>query len=86
MKIITRVLMVLKARKTNVNLFLLIREIYHKAEASIAATSSTKEKTIMWNQKLGHMPEKNLKILPYQKLLYGLTKVSLPFYEDCIIS
>jgi hypothetical protein len=66
--------MVLKARKTNVNLFLLIREIYHKAEASIAATSSTKEKTIMWNQKLGHMPEKNLKILPYQSYSMGLQR------------
>jgi len=66
--------MVLKARKTNVNLFLLIREIYHKAEASIASTSSTKEKTIMWNQKLGHIPEKNLKILPYQSYSMGLQR------------
>jgi len=32
------------------------------------------------------MSEKGLKILSDQKLLPGLTKVTLPFYEHCVTS
>jgi len=62
-KIIKGALVVLKARKIIANFFMLIGEIYHEADASIASFSSTEEKTVMWHQKLGHVLEKSLKIL-----------------------
>jgi hypothetical protein len=86
MKIIKRALMVLKARKIVANLFVLIRETHHEVDASIASASSLEEKMMMWHKKLGHMSEKGLKILSDQKLLHGLTNVTLPFCEHCIIS
>jgi hypothetical protein len=86
MKIIKKVLVVLKARKIAANLFVLMRETHHKVEASIASTSPSEEKMMMWHQQLGHMLEKGLKILSDQKLLPGLTKVTLPFCEHCVIS
>jgi len=55
MKIIKKVLVVLKARKIAANLFVLMRETHHKVEASIASTSPSEEKTMIWHQKLGHM-------------------------------
>ncbi|GJY25300.1 gag-pol polyprotein [Tanacetum coccineum] len=36
--------------------------------------------------KLGHMSEQGMKILVERKLLHGLTNVSLPFCEHCVIS
>jgi hypothetical protein len=78
-KIVKRMLVVLKARKIATNLFMLIGETYHKADASIASADFIKDKTMMWHQKLGHMLEKGMKILFYQKLLHGLIKISLPF-------
>jgi len=86
MKIIKRALMVLKARKIAANLFVIMREIYHEVEASIVSASPLEEKMMMWHQKLGHMSEKGLKILSNQKLLHGLTNVTLPFCEHCVIS
>jgi hypothetical protein len=77
---------VLKARKTVANMFVLMGETHHEAEASIASASPAEEKTMMWHQKLGHMSEKSLKILSDQKLLPGLTKVTLPFCEHCVTS
>ena len=44
------------------------------------------ELTMRWHRKLGHMLEKELKILFDQKLLLGLKTISLPFSEHCIIS
>jgi hypothetical protein len=78
-KIVRGMLVVLKARKMAANLFMLIGETYHKADASIASANSIKDKTMMWHQKLGHMLEKGMKILFDQKLLHGLTKIYLPF-------
>ena len=78
--------MVLKARKTVANMFVLMRETHHGAEASISSASPAEEKTMMWHQKLGHMSEKGLKFLSDQKLLPGLTKVTLPFCEHCVTS
>ena len=78
--------MVLKARKIVANLFVLMGETYHEAEASIASASPAEEKTMMWHKKLGHMSEKCLKILYDQKLLPRLTKVTLPFCEHCVTS
>jgi hypothetical protein len=86
MKIIKRAMMVLKARKTVANMFVLMGETHHRAEASITLASPAEEKTMMWHQKLGHMSEKGLKVLSDQKLLPGLTKVTLPFYEHCVTS
>ncbi|GKB97018.1 retrovirus-related pol polyprotein from transposon TNT 1-94 [Tanacetum coccineum] len=37
-------------------------------------------------KKLGHMSEQGMKIVVERKLLAGLTKVSLPFCEHCVIS
>lgn len=86
MKIVKGALVVLKARKTVANMFVLMGETHHEAEASIASASPAEEKTMMWHQKLGHMSEKGLKVLSDQKLLPGLTKVTLPFCEHCVTS
>jgi len=86
MKIIKRALVVLKARKIAANVFMLIRETHHEVEASIASSSPSEEKTMMWHKKLGHMSKKGLKILSNKKLLHGLTKVTVPFCEHCVIS
>jgi hypothetical protein len=83
MKIVKEALVVLKARKIVANL---IVETHHEADASIALASPTKEKTMMWHKKLGHMSKKGLKILSDQKLLLALTKVTLPFYEHYVTS
>jgi hypothetical protein len=84
MKIVKGALVVLKARKIAANLFVLMRETHHEAEASIASASPAEEKTMMWHQKLGHMSEKGLKILSDKKLLPGLTKVTLPFVSTVL--
>jgi hypothetical protein len=65
MKIVKGALVVLKARKTVANMFVLMGETHHGAAASIASASSAEEKTMMWHQKLGHMSEKGLKVLSY---------------------
>nr|GEV45567.1 Gag-Pol polyprotein [Tanacetum cinerariifolium] len=49
-----------------------------------AATANESRKR--YTDKLGHMLEQGMKILVKRKLLPGLTKVSLPFYEHCVIS
>jgi hypothetical protein len=86
MKIVKGALVVLKARKTVANMFVLMGETHHGAEASIASASPAEEKTMTWHQKLGHMSEKGLKVLSDQKLLPGLTKVTLPFCEHRVTS
>ena len=79
-------IVVLKAEKIAANLYMLKGETHQEATISIASISSTEKVTIMWHQKLGHMSEKGLKVLFYQKLILGLTKVSLPFCEHCVTS
>ncbi|KAG6780349.1 hypothetical protein POTOM_013203 [Populus tomentosa] len=74
MKIIQGALVVLKARKTVANMFVLMGETHYGAKASIASSNPAEEKTMMWHQKLGHMSEKGLKVLSDQKLLLELTK------------
>ena len=86
MKIIKGALVVLKARKTVANMFVLIGETHHRVEASIASASLVEEKTMMWHKKQGLMSEKGLKVLSNQKLLPGLTKVTLPFCEHYVTS
>ncbi|KAL4271938.1 hypothetical protein GQ457_13G028490 [Hibiscus cannabinus] len=45
-----------------------------------------KDPAMLWHQKLGHMSEQGMKFLVEQRLLPGLTKVSLPLCEHCITS
>jgi hypothetical protein len=86
MKIIKGALVVLKARKTVANMFVLMGETHHETEVSIASASPAEEKTMMWHKTLGHMSEKGLKILSDQKLLPRLIKVTLPICEHCVTS
>ena len=86
LKIIKGALVVLKAEKIVANLYMLKKKTHQKAFTSIASTSSAEEMTTMWHQKLGHMSEKGLKVLFDQKLIPGLTKVSLPFCEHYVTS
>ena len=48
MKIVKGALVVLKVRKTVVNMFVLMGEIYKGAEVLIVSVSSAEEKTMMW--------------------------------------
>ena len=86
MKIIKKALVVLKTKKIAANLYMLKRKTHQKVTALIASTSFAEEMMTMWHQKLGHMSEKGLKVLFDQKLIPGLTKVSLPFCEFCVTS
>ena len=86
MKIVRSALVVLKARKIAPNLFMLMGETYLEAQASIALVGTVEEMMMMWHKRLGHMSEKGLKVLSDRKLLPGLTKVSLPLCEHCVVS
>ncbi|KAE8681994.1 Leucine-rich repeat extensin-like protein 3 [Hibiscus syriacus] len=44
------------------------------------------DSAMLWHQKLRHMSEQGMKVLVEQKLLPGLTKVSLTLCEHCITS
>ncbi|GJV90696.1 gag-pol polyprotein [Tanacetum coccineum] len=61
-------------------------EIIEEAKALVASHSPSHVVAVTWHQKLGHMSEQGMKILVKRNLLPGLTKVSLPFYEHCVIS
>lgn len=86
MKIVKGTLVVMKAEKVAANLYMLMGETHKEAELAVAVSSSGEESTMLWHRKLGHMTERGLKILSERKLLPGLTKVSLPFCEHCVIS
>ncbi|GKD47751.1 gag-pol polyprotein [Tanacetum coccineum] len=86
MKIIKGALVLMKGEKVAANLYQLKGEIIKEAEASVALHSQSHRVAVTWHQKLGHMSEQGMKILVERKLLPGLTKVSLPFYEHCVIS
>ena len=86
LKIIKGAIVVLKAKNIVANLYMFKEETHQEVIASIASTSSVEEMTTMWHQKLSHMLEKGLKVLSDQKLILGLTKVSLPFCEYCVTS
>ena len=83
-KIVRGVLVLMKAKKINANLFVLKGEILE--EAYTCVVSNREESTMMWYLKLGHMSEQDLKILSERKLLSGLKSVSLSFCEDCFTS
>ncbi|GJZ65614.1 retrovirus-related pol polyprotein from transposon TNT 1-94 [Tanacetum coccineum] len=57
-----------------------------KAEASVASHSPSHTVAVTWHQKFRHMSEQGMKILVEIKILPGLTKVSLPLSEHCVIS
>ncbi|KAE8670544.1 hypothetical protein F3Y22_tig00112127pilonHSYRG00101 [Hibiscus syriacus] len=77
-------LVVLKGEKITANLYMLKGETLLEAEAFVASCSS--DSAMLWHQKLGHMSEQGMKVLVEQKLLPGLTKISLPLCEHCITS
>ncbi|KAE8715251.1 hypothetical protein F3Y22_tig00110184pilonHSYRG00012 [Hibiscus syriacus] len=79
-----RALVVIKGEKIAANLYILKRETLLEAEASVASCSS--DSAMLWHQKLGHMSEQGMKVLVEQKLLPGLTKLSLTLCEHCITS
>ncbi|KAK8504617.1 hypothetical protein V6N11_019205 [Hibiscus sabdariffa] len=84
MKMFHGALVVMKGAKIAANLYMLKGETLQEAEASVASCSS--DPAMLWHQKLGHMSEQGMKVLVEQKLLPGLTKVSLPLCEHCITS
>ncbi|GJW01215.1 retrovirus-related pol polyprotein from transposon TNT 1-94 [Tanacetum coccineum] len=86
MKIIKGALVLMRGEKVAANLYQLKGEIMKEAEASVASHSPSHRVAVTWHQKLGHMSEQGMKILVERKLLPGLTKVSLPFCEHCVIS
>ncbi|GJR87092.1 retrovirus-related pol polyprotein from transposon TNT 1-94 [Tanacetum coccineum] len=86
MKIIKGALVLMRGKKVVANLYQLKGEIMEEAEASVASHSPSHRVAITWHQKLGHMSEQGMKILVERKLLPGLTNVSLPFCEHCVIS
>ncbi|GJW36959.1 gag-pol polyprotein [Tanacetum coccineum] len=86
MKIIKGALVLMRGEKVAANLYQLKGEIMEEAEASVASHSPSHRVAVTWHQKLGHMSEQGMKILVERKLLPGLTKVSLPFCEHCVIS
>nr|GEV68187.1 hypothetical protein [Tanacetum cinerariifolium] len=86
MKIIKGVLVLMKGEKVAANLYQLKREIIEEAEASVASHSPSQRVAVSWHLKLRHMSKQGMKILVERKLILGLTKVSLPFCEYCVIS
>ncbi|KAE8722570.1 Peptidyl-prolyl cis-trans isomerase FKBP62 [Hibiscus syriacus] len=84
MKVFRGALVVLKGEKIAANLYMLKGETLLEVEASVASCSS--DSAMLWHKKLGHMSEQGMKVLVEQKLLPGLTKVSLPLCEHCITS
>ena len=84
-KIIRRALVRMKAEKVVANLYLVKGETLVDREASVASSNNEKS-SMIWHRKLGHMSEQGMKILMDRKLLPGLTKVSLPFCEQYVIS
>ncbi|TYK16527.1 hypothetical protein E5676_scaffold21G003420 [Cucumis melo var. makuwa] len=86
MKVIQGVLVLMKRRKVDANLYMLEGETLQEGEASVASSSSGENLSMMWHRKLGHMSEQGLKFFVEQNLLPELTKVSLPFCEHCVTS
>ncbi|KAE8689483.1 CYP710A2 protein [Hibiscus syriacus] len=84
MKVFRGAFVVLKGEKIATNLYMLKGETLLEVEASVASCSS--DSAMLWHQKLGHMSEQGMKVLVEQKLLPGLTKISLPLCEHCITS
>ncbi|GKA10136.1 gag-pol polyprotein [Tanacetum coccineum] len=79
-------LVLMRGEKVAANLYQLKGEIMEEAVASVASHSPSYRVAVTWHQKLGHMSKQGMKILVERKLLPGLTKVSLPFCEHCVIS
>ncbi|KAE8665844.1 Retrovirus-related Pol polyprotein from transposon TNT 1-94 [Hibiscus syriacus] len=84
MKVFRGALVVLKGEKIPANLYMMKGETLLEAEAFVASCSS--DSAMLWHKKLGHMSEQGMKVLVEQKLLPGLTKVSLTLCEHCITS
>ncbi|KAG2399616.1 Retrovirus-related Pol polyprotein from transposon TNT 1-94 Protease [Vigna angularis] len=85
LKMVKGNLIVMKAEKIAVNLYMLLGDTLQEADASVATTKE-EEATMMWHYRLGHMSERGLKILADHNLLPGLKTVNLPFCEHCVTS
>ncbi|GJT34646.1 gag-pol polyprotein [Tanacetum coccineum] len=86
MKIIKGALVLMRGETVAANLYQLKGEIIDEAKASVASHSTSHKVTVMWHRKLEHISEQGMKILVEIKLLLGLTKRSLPFCKNCVIS
>ncbi|GJY92265.1 gag-pol polyprotein [Tanacetum coccineum] len=62
------------------------RNLVSLGQLMILVASPSHRVAVTWHQKLGHMSEQGMKILVERKLLHGLTNVSLPLCEHCVIS
>ena len=85
MKIIKGALAVMKAEKISSKLFMLQGDMLKYGDASAPSTNQ-EESMIKWHHKLGHMSARGLKILAVCNLLSGLTSISLPLCEHCVVS
>nr|GEX51077.1 hypothetical protein [Tanacetum cinerariifolium] len=81
MKILKGALVLMRGEKVAANLYQLKGEIIEEAEVSVASHSPSHKVGVTWHQKLGHMSEQGMKILVERKLIRGLIKVYLPFYN-----
>lgn len=86
MKTIKDVHVVKKAEKIATNLYMLTGETLKKAKASVASANYREESMMMWQNKLGHISKRGLKILFEHNVLSSLKKVSLPFCEHRMTS
>ena len=86
MKVIRKALVLMKEEKVTARLYMLKGKTLLEGKVSVASSNLSERSTTVWHQKLGHRFEQVMKILVDQNLLSGLTKVSLPFCEHCIIS
>ncbi|GKD94535.1 retrovirus-related pol polyprotein from transposon TNT 1-94 [Tanacetum coccineum] len=84
-KIIKRALVLMRGEKVAVNLYQLKGETMEEAEALVASHSPSYRVVVTWHEKLGHMSEQGMNIFVEKKPLLGLTKVSLPFCEHCVV-
>ena len=62
LKVVKGALVVIKAEKIGVNLYMLLGDTLQEADA-LVASDGLEELTMIWHRKLGHMPERGLKVL-----------------------
>ncbi|GKA31351.1 gag-pol polyprotein [Tanacetum coccineum] len=86
MKIIKGAVVLIRGEKVAANLYQMKIEIIEEAEASVASHITSHRVAVTWHQKLKHMSKQGMKILVERNLIPGLTKISLPFCEHCVIS
>ena len=55
-------------------------------ESGVESLAVSKEKTVLWHQRLGHIGEKGLQILHGNGMVEGMSNSSLDFdfYKHCV--